>query len=296
MSLLDESYMHCRRIAKSRAKNFYYSFLLLPREQRDAMCAIYAFMRRADDIADTIDNSIDKRQSELELFRQELRSSLAGNSSENLIFPAFRQTINRYNIPEQYFIDVLDGMKRDLQCFEYSTFEDLYSYCYQAASVVGMTCIHIFGFESESAPLLAEKCGIAFQLTNIMRDCREDASLGRVYFPLDELRQYGLSKQELMNCSLQSPDPRFQRFMEFQWNRANHYYKESASLLPMIRQESQPALWAIIAIYHKLLVSIRKSGYDVLRNRIKLSRLQKLWIVAYATQMRMKGRTPPFPA
>ena len=205
MSEVDASFAHCRRIARARARNFYYAFTLLPRTESDAMCAVYAFMRRADDIADDDTVPLASRRKQLKDWRGELVAALNGDPCNEVLFPAFQKTVQRYGIPPQYFEDLIDGMESDLDAPRYESFEDLYQYCYRAASVVGMTTVHIFGFESDDALPLAEKCGIAFQLTNILRDIREDASLGRVYLPEIELAGFGLSSAEFLDCAIRAP-------------------------------------------------------------------------------------------
>src|SRR6266446_8273230 len=179
MPTLAESYAFCRHVARSRAKNFYYSFILLPREQRNAMCAVYAFMRYCDDLSDEPGASLEP----LERWRIALDHALAGQYDGHPTLPAFHDTVRRYRIPPQYFHEMIDGVSSDLHPRRIRTFEELYRYCYQVASVVGLTTIHIFGFEDPRALELAEKCGIAFQLTNIIRDVKEDEELGRVYLP-----------------------------------------------------------------------------------------------------------------
>ena len=295
MSEVDASYAHCRRIARTRARNFYYAFTLLPRRQSDAMCAIYAFMRHADDIADDDSISLDSRRQQLEDWRGELLAALEDNPCSEGLFPAFQNTVQRYEIPPQYFQDLIDGMESDLEARSYESFEDLYEYCYRAASVVGMTTVHIFGFDSDAALPLAEKCGIAFQLTNILRDIREDAGFGRVYLPEIELSEFGLSSAEFLDGSVRPDDDRFLRLMEFQWNRADQYYREAAPLLALVSSRNRPALWALVTIYHQLLERIRHLGYNVLDKRVKLSVWKKLWIVARAMTLQTIGGTPSFP-
>ncbi len=295
MSEVDASYAHCRRIARIRARNFYYAFTLLPRRESDAMCAIYAFMRHADDIADDDTLPLDARRKQLQDWRDNLVAALEGYPGNEELFPAFQNTVRRYDIPPKYFHDLIDGMESDLAAPRYESFEDLYRYCYQAASVVGLTTIHIFGFDSDDALLLAEKFGIAFQLTNILRDIREDASLGRVYLPESELAGYGLSGSELLDGAVRPDDDRFLQFMEFQWNRADRYYREAAPLLALVPSRSRPALWALVTIYHELLGRIRQVGYNVLDQRVRLAVWKKLWIVARAMTLRTVGGTPSFP-
>src|SRR5436190_8852561 len=175
---LEESYAYCERVARTQAKNFYYSFLLLSRPQRQAMCAIYAFMRYCDDLSDSDD--VADRPAAIAGWQKDLDAALAGNPSEHPLWPAFCDSVQRYRIPHQYFQDMIRGVSSDLEPRRIQTFQELYDYCYHVASVVGLTIIHIFGFKDPDALRLAERCGVAFQLTNILRDVREDAELGRV--------------------------------------------------------------------------------------------------------------------
>ncbi len=295
-SSVEESFEHCRRVARSRAKNFYYSFLLLPREQKDAMCAIYAFMRYCDDISDGDAPSLESRQQSLDSWRVKLADALAGRFGDDPVLPAFAKTIDRYSIPNEYFTELVDGMQTDLEPTVYRTFDELYRYCYQAASVVGLTTVHVFGFDSPAALQLAEKCGVAFQLTNIMRDISEDAGLGRVYLPEEDLERFGLTRREILEKTVTPADERFRRLMEFQWARAESYYQEAAPLLSMVKRPSRPALWAMVAIYHGILLRIRGARYNVLDHRVRLSDWEKTWIVVRAFKLRLLGGALPFPA
>jgi len=168
------SYRYCREVAKRRARNFYYSFMVLPREKSDGMCAVYAFMRYCDDIADDPSVDGDKRRM-LEKWRASLDRAARGEYEESRILPAFHDTMRRFDIPVEYFHQLIDGAAMDLSVEQYESFDELYEYCYKVASVVGLVCIHIFGFDSPEAKRHAEYCGIAFQLTNILRDLAEDA-------------------------------------------------------------------------------------------------------------------------
>jgi 15-cis-phytoene synthase len=268
---LEESYAHCRRVAKSRAKNFYYSFVLLQAEQKNAMCAVYAFMRYCDDLSDEAGATAAK----IERWRTSLTEALAGNPGEHPMWLAFLDSIRRFHIPHEYFYEMIDGVLSDIQPRKMATFDELYRYCYQVASVVGLTTIHIFGFEDPKALELAEKCGVAFQLTNIMRDVREDEGLGRQYLPTEDLQRFGVA-------TLAQPTDNFRQLMEFEAMRTRHYYDESAPLIQMVHKRSRGSLWALITIYSRLLERIRKSNYDVLTQRIRLSAAQKSWIVLQA--------------
>src|SRR6185295_10459898 len=182
---LEESYAFCERVARTQAKNFYYSFLLLSRPQRRAMCAIYAFMRYCDDLSDAED--VPDRAASIARWRNDLECALAGRAAEHPLWPAFADAAEHYRIPHQYFYDMIDGVSSDLEPRRVRTFAELYDYCYHVASVVGLTVVHIFGFDSPDALKLAEKCGVAFQITNIIRDVKEDAQRGRIYLPAEDL-------------------------------------------------------------------------------------------------------------
>jgi len=275
MATLAESYAFCRGVARAHAKNFYYSFVLLPREQRDAMCAIYAFMRYCDDLSDEPGASIEP----LERWRSALVDALAGTFDAYPGWPAFHDTVARYRIPHEYFFQVIEGVKSDLEPRQRATFDDLYRYCYQVASVVGLSIIHVFGFDSPAALPLAEKCGVAFQLTNILRDIGEDAARGRVYLPTEELDRFGVSAADL--AAGRRTDA-FVSLMQFQVARARAYYSESAPLIDLVHKRSRPGLRALIMIYSRLLERIEERRYDVFSRRVSLSPVEKCWITARA--------------
>jgi 15-cis-phytoene synthase len=266
------SYAHCRRVARTRAQNFYYSFLLLSREQKDAMCAIYAFMRFCDDLSDEEGGS----RVAIERWQSELDEALSGRLPANPLWPAFHDAVTRYAIPRRYFHEMIDGVSSDLGARRIATFDELYQYCYKVASVVGLTIIHIFGFESPRALDLAEKCGVAFQLTNIIRDVREDADRGRMYLPSEDLEGFSVDPAHLEH------DERFIALMRFEAARARRYYDESWPLLDLIQRRSRPSLWALMRIYSRLLERIERSNYDVLDRRIGLPVWEKLSIVGRA--------------
>lgn len=277
---VQESYAHCRRIAKERAKNFYYSFLLLEKPKRDAMCALYAFMRYCDDLSDDPGtNDQVKRQQSISLWRLELERSLNGHPAANPLWPAFCDTVQRYAIPHRFFHEMIDGVTSDIEPRQIPTYEELYQYCYRVASVVGMAIIHIFGFNSVRALLLAEKCGIAFQLTNILRDVREDAEMGRVYLPLEDLQHFSIPVEQLRSGQ-ENED--FRRLMRFEARRARACYDESAALDELIDRKSRRSLWALRQIYLRLLTKIERSGYSVLSRRIQVSKPAKIGILLAA--------------
>jgi 15-cis-phytoene synthase len=275
MNAIEQSYDYCRGVARSRAKNFYYSFLLLSAQQRKAMCAIYAFMRTCDDLSDEPGAS----RAALDRWRAAMEEALAGHFSGHPLWPAFHHTVRRFGIPHEYLREMIDGVVSDLEPRRFQTFDDLYHYCYQVASVVGLTVIHIFGFDTPSAPPLAEKCGIAFQLTNILRDIREDSARGRVYLPQEDLARFGVSEDDLASGNR---TPEFLRLMQFETDRAHAYYRESQPLLDLIHPRSRPSLWALITIYSRLLNRLEAGNYDVFRKRVRLSSLEKSWIIVKA--------------
>lgn len=279
MNPLEASYQYCRDVARRRAKNFYYSFVLLPPDQKNAMCAVYAFMRYCDDLSDEPGAT----QSAMDRWRSALTAALAGNPDSNPCWPAFLDSVRRYSIPHEYFFDMIDGVASDLVPRAISTFEELYQYCYRVASVVGLTTVHIFGFKSaeakQAALPLAEKCGIAFQLTNILRDVKEDLGLGRIYIPHEDLEHFHVDPEVLRKGR---KPPEFGELMEFETARARAYYLESAPLLELIEPRARPSLWALISIYSNLLGKITESSYDVLSRRISLSAADKGLIVLRA--------------
>jgi phytoene synthase len=288
-TLLEQSYDWCTRVAKSQAKNFYYSFLLLPLPQRRAMCAMYAFMRYCDDLSDgalsaddTDDGtgdgaSVADRAAAIAAWRRDLDLALTGLAPEHPLWPAFVHAVKKYRIPHYYFFEMIEGVSSDLEPRRIRTFDELYDYCYHVASVVGLTIIHIFRFDDTEAPsalVLAEKCGVAFQLTNILRDVREDLEKGRVYLPAEDLERFGVSFNDF------TPTKHFRDLMEFEAKRAREYYRESAPLIELIHPESQASLRALIGIYSRLLDRIVASNFDVLARRVRVPTWEKAWIVA----------------
>ena len=275
MDEIRRSYAYCRRVARQRAKNFYYSFLLLSGTQRNAMCAIYAFMRYCDDLSD----EPGANRAAIDRWRAELEEALVGRFSSHPVWPAFHHAVKRFGIPHEYFREMIEGVASDLEPRELETFDQLYRYCYQVASVVGLTIIHIFGFDTRRALPLAEKCGVAFQLTNILRDIREDAERGRIYLPAEDLRRFGVSAGDL-RAGRRSPA--LFELMRFEGARARAYYNESLPLLDLIHPRSRRSLWALITIYSRLLERIEGTGYDVFSRRVRLSAAEKSWIVMRA--------------
>lgn len=269
-----ESYAFCEEVASTKAKNFYVTFLLLKPEQRRAMCAIYAFMRYCDDLSDEV--GIDDRATAIERWRQDLHSALDGHRPPNPIWPAFADAVQRYKIPHRYFDEMIEGVSSDLEVRDLQTFDELYNYCYHVASVVGLTIVHIFGFHSPEALKLAEKCGIAFQLTNILRDIREDAENSRIYLPAEDLARFGVQPADLRAPSVSAP---LRKLLAFEAERARQYYRESAPLVNMVDSGSRASLRALIGIYSRLLEKIAAADYDVMSRRIRVPDWEKMWIL-----------------
>jgi phytoene synthase len=275
MTTLADSYAHCRRVARTRARNFYYSFVLLSRGQRNAMCAVYAFMRYCDDLSDEPGANL----AAIEEWRAALDEALAGRCDAHPVLPAFHDTVTRYRIPPRYFHEMIDGVASDLEARRFETFDELYRYCYRVASTAGLTTIHILGFDSPEAPPLAEKCGIAFQLTNILRDIREDAERGRIYLPAEDLAHFHVTEEDIRG-GVRTPE--FIDLMDFETARARRYYQESQPLLGLVHARSRASLGALISIYSRLLDRIERSNYDVFTRRISLPAWEKSGIVLRA--------------
>jgi squalene synthase HpnC/squalene synthase HpnD len=273
-----QSYMECRRIARASASNFYYAFFMLPQAKRDGLCALYAFMRLVDDVSDTVGSAADKQRG-LARWRAALDAAAAGDVSSHPILPAFADTIERFHIPPRYFHDLISGAEMDLTVGEYATFDRLREYCYRVAGTVGLTCLHVFGFDDPHAPDLAEKLGIAFQLTNILRDVQSDHEMGRVYLPLEDLQQFGLRREALARGPL---TPEMRGLLEFEAARAWNYYQEGVELIPLVHADARAALWALARIYSSLLRRIEARGYDVFSERVRLSAPEKTGILLRA--------------
>jgi squalene synthase HpnC/squalene synthase HpnD len=273
-----QSYAECRRVARAAASNFYYAFYMLPQAKRDALCALYAFMRLVDDVSDTVGSEADKQRG-LASWRAALDAAVAGDVSGHPILPAFADTIERFHIPPRYFHDLISGAEMDLTVGDYPTFERLREYCYRVAGTVGLTCLHVFGFDDPHAPDLAEKLGIAFQLTNILRDVPKDYEMGRIYLPQEDLAQFGVRAEQLAGGPL---TPALRELLAFEAARAWSFYREGVELIPHVHVDSRAALWALARIYSSLLLRMKDRGYDVFSERVRLSTPEKTGILLRA--------------
>ena len=284
---LDDAYAICRAVARREAKNFYYAFVALPEPRRNAICAIYAFMRKADDLSDDESISREARRHSLEQWQSAWHSAAAGSPTNDPVFIAVRDAIQRYSIPLSLLDELIAGTTSDLKANPgdapdtYATFADLYRYCYLVASVVGLVCIRIFGYTDPAAEKLAEETGVAFQLTNILRDVAEDTARNRVYLPLEDLAAHNITLESLLRRPAStSPSSNERALLAEIGRRAEAYYASADKLLPLINPESRPALWVLVSIYHALLRRIQRANFDVFSKRASVPTAQKLSILA----------------
>jgi phytoene synthase len=291
---LNAAYAHCRAIAKREAKNFYYSFVALPHHKSDAMCAVYAFMRKADDISDDESLTLDQRRAAMAEWTAGWRASVYGRTSDPILL-AVHDTQSRFGIPDELLEQLVAGTTLDLEPQQgvssltlagehyqaYKTFDALYRYCYLVASVVGLVCIRIFEYTDPRAELFAEHTGIAFQLTNILRDVREDAGRGRIYLPLDDMAAAGTNPEALLLAVRgNQPSPTLLTLLQSEIARAQQYYRASEELIPLLAPDAQPAMRVLVRIYHGLLDRIAASPATIFHERISVPTPLKLAILA----------------
>ncbi len=268
-----EAYAYCRAVTRQHAKNFYYAFLFLPKAQRDAIYTVYAFCRYCDDIADD-DHALMTQHALLQHWRQELDHCYAGTPTHR-ITQALQQTVTHYAIPRHYFEELICGVEMDLAVQRYATFSDLEQYCYRVASVVGLACLPIFGATHAGVQSYARNLGLALQLTNIIRDVKEDAERGRIYLPLEDLQAFQYSETELLQQRYTSA---FVALMHFQQQRAAAYYQKAAACLMPGDRARLVAPEIMAAIYRTTLRKIVRHRYNVFRGRTSLPTLQKVLI------------------
>jgi phytoene synthase len=276
------AYAVCRGIARNKAKNFYYAFVALPAAKRDAICAVYAFMRQADDLSDDESQTIPDRKIALDAWLGQWHQALAGAPTSDPVFIALLDAQHRFQISSELLDQLVQGTATDLdpRYHAYATFTDLYRYCYLVASVVGLVCIRIFGYRDSKAEKLAEETGVAFQLTNILRDVREDAERGRLYLPLEDLERCGVSADSITAVSDgRQLTPEQRQVLAIQAERAGQFYKSADALLPLISPDSRAALWVLVTIYHRLLRHIEQRNFDVFSGRVRVPTYEKLSIL-----------------
>ena len=292
---LAESYEQCHRIARASHSNFYYAFFLLPKPKRDALASLYAFMRLVDDVADE-GADLAAKQRGLAKWRAAFDEAATGHSqvfdgnaakplpSEALygeaeVLPALVDTMQRYKMPARYLHDLISGAEMDLTVKTYPTFDRLREYCYRVAGTVGLTCTHVFGFRDARALDLAEKLGLAFQLTNIIRDAHEDYKLGRVYLPEEDLHRYGVSPADFGRGEATLG---VRELLRFESERAWQLYEEGSALLGLIDADSRGALWLLVHTYSALLGRMELLDFAVFGERFRLSKAEKMMFIAKA--------------
>ena len=313
--MLDAAYAYCVELTRREAGNFYHSFKYLPENERKAICAYYAFCRRADDIADGdyVDvfpgalgakdpeaiayrreleelaatkpvmerTEFEDKLAQLFFFRKKLSTAYNCMSSTDPIFMALKHTVSTYGIPREYLDDLISGMEDDLYTNRYQTFEELYSYCYRVASTVGLVCIDIYGHESTAAAReFAESWGIFMQLTNIIRDVEEDAERDRIYLPLEDLERFGITEDDMMSGRRLLNHPGWKPFVKEYCARVKSYRDKAFKLLPLLPKQSRYSPAAMMAFYSSILRRIERSGGDVFTERVKLSKAEKLTVAA----------------
>ncbi len=279
------AYSVCRSIARSAAKNFYYAFLVLPSAKRQALCAVYAFMRRCDDISDDGNLPPYERRQKLEAWLDSFHNAQSGRPTDDPVLLALTDTQRRFKIPVELLDQLAYGTGMDIQDNAgganalqvlYGTFGDLRVYCYRVASVVGLVCIRIFGYRDAAAEPLAENLGLAFQLTNIIRDIKEDAGMGRIYLPGEDLASFKVAVEEFRQTAI--PE-RLRWLLAAEADRAREYYGAARDLMLLIDEDSRPALWVLVSIYTRLLEKIADRKYDVFGKKIKLTVREKVFIL-----------------
>jgi squalene synthase HpnC/squalene synthase HpnD len=265
------SYAQCNRIAREARSSFYLAFFGLRKEKRNALCALYAFMRLVDNESDD-EAAIESKRLGLARWRALLDEAAAGRTEAHAILPALADTMKRFEIPSRYFHDLILGAEMDLTVPSYATFDRLSEYCYRVAGTVGLTCLHVFGFREPKAPDLAERLGLAFQLTNIIRDVQSDHEMGRVYLPAEDLARFGVKESDLRGPLT----PQLRELLAFEADRAWQLYREGAPLVAKVDSDSRATLWALIRTYSSLLARIEERGFDVFSSRVSLSSAEKL--------------------
>jgi squalene synthase HpnC len=291
------SYEECHRIAREAHSNFYPAFFLLPKAKRDGIVALYAFMRLIDDVSDE-GADLAMKQRGLAKWRAVLDEGLTGEArlfdgsaalpissamatirGATEVLPALVDTVRRYKMPPRYLHDLISGAEMDLTEHAYSSYDRLREYCYRVAGTVGLTCTHIFGFSDPRALDLSEKLGLAFQLTNIIRDVREDYSMGRTYLPNEDLARYGVTKADFAATEATLG---MRELLRFEADRAWKCYEQGAQLLGLINEDSHSTLWLLVHTYSALLERIESVDFAVFGERVRLSKAEKMMLIAKA--------------
>lgn len=275
---------YCQDKAAKSGSSFYYSFLFLPPEQRRAIISLYAFCREVDDVVDeTSEHEIARIK--LAWWREEIQRVFDGEARHK-VGKALQETIQSFDLPQEHFIEIIDGMEMDLDYNAYPTFKELSLYCHRVASVVGLMSAEIFGYDDRKTLKYAHALGMAFQLTNILRDVHEDGVRGRLYIPLDELERFGVIPEELLK---KETTDNIKALLKFQAERANDYYQQAFELLPDCDRHPQRSGLIMATIYRAILDEIEADGYRVLEHRTSLTPIRKLWL-AWCTFRKEKKR------
>lgn len=275
---------YCEDKAAASGSSFYYSFLFLAPERRRAITALYAFCREIDDVVDECKEPA-VAGTKLQWWRMEIANAFSG-TPQHPVTKALRPVVRRYNLPQEYFAEIIDGMEMDLRYSSYPSFKELSLYCYRVAGVVGLMAAEIFGYQERQTRKYATDLGIAFQLTNIIRDVREDAARGRLYIPLDELERFGVDHADILEYR---DTPGMRALLAFQAERARRYYRQAFDQLPEADRQAQLAGVIMAEIYQTTLDEIAADDYHVFEHRVSLTPLRKLWI-AWRTARREKRR------
>lgn len=271
---------YCQQKATQSGSSFYYSFLFLEPERRRAITALYAFCREVDDTVDEC-TDVSIARAKLIWWRQEILTMFAG-APTHPVTKALQPHLATFSLQEKYLLAIIDGMEMDLDQTRYLDFAGLQKYCWHVASVVGILSANIFGVTNTATCDYAEKLGLAFQLTNIIRDVGEDARKGRIYLPFSELQQFGVTAADILNARHSDA---FEKLMQFQAQRAQQLYDEAFALLPKEDRRAQRPGLIMAAIYRALLNEIQRDGFHVLKQRISLTPIRKLWL-AWRTYVR----------
>lgn len=264
---------YCQDKSAKSGSSFYYSFRFLPAQQRQAIIALYAFCREVDDTVDEIADT-DIARTKLAWWREEIQRAFQGTATHPVGL-ALQSALQNFDLHEEYFMEIIDGMAMDLDQFSYPEFKHLALYCHRAASVVGLLSVEIFGYKDRKTLKYAEHLGMALQLTNIIRDVREDAQRGRIYLPQDELQQFNVNADDLL--ALKS-SPELIELLKFQTARAKQYYQQALQLLPESDRYTQRTGLIMAAIYEATLDEIAKDNFQVMQHRVSLTPLRKLWL------------------
>jgi len=270
-------------IMKKSKTNFMYSSLFMPVEKQDAIKIIYSFCRHSDDIVDDEYSDINTKKENLENWRNEFVNSLNKNSKIKILND-LNDVIKRYKIHPDIFTDLLKGMEMDLNKSRYKTFEDLLTYCFYAASTVGLMTIEVYGYKDKAIKEFAVNLGIALQLTNILRDVKKDAAAGRIYLPQDDLEQFGCTEKDILESNY---NDNFKKLMKFQCDRARSYYKKADNFLMKSEKGNMIPPRIMEHIYFRLLKKIEKSDYNVFAGKIRISNFKKI-LIAYGVFVKYK--------